>query len=312
MGGTYQARLWGMGGATARVRAAVTKGIDMPAFLGALGAPGRFACEARHQRERGALIEVRCRVTADRVTEGGGDVGGGGGGGGSGGGGGGSGGNGNGDGDSGGSEGSGDDDGERKSEVRRRGRRTEGELRENLRGSDGIGPDTWPVRSGRAPRRLRVALLLRPSFSPPPPLALSAVGALALAAAPAPVAVASLALVAVAAAAAAAAVVVFAADIAAAFRHARGNGALPRLDQRALPALSLHQACRLDAPHTLGNTNRHAKHRSSRAYRLRGHVRRSHFCARLSSDFAHHQVTPPPIHVCNLRIPDIFNWVKSS
>ncbi|KAL1724994.1 hypothetical protein EV714DRAFT_277947 [Schizophyllum commune] len=216
-------------------------------------------------REWGALVKARCRVIASRVTEAGGNVGG------------------NGNGKQGGqqprrrrSEGGGDDDcGERKSEVgRRRWRTEEGELRENLRGSDGIGPDTWPVRSGRAPRRLRVALLLRPLFSPPPPLALSAVAALALAAAPAPVAVAvsvaSLALVAVAAAAAAAFVI--AANIAAAFAHARGNGALPRLDQRALPALSLCQACRLDVPHTLGNTNRHAKHRSTRAYRLRGYV----------------------------------------
>ncbi|KAI3998312.1 hypothetical protein K523DRAFT_327495 [Schizophyllum commune Tattone D] len=220
-------------------------------------------CEARLQREWGALVKARCRVIASRVTEAGGDVGG------------------NGNSKQGGqqlrwrrSEGGSDDDcGERKSEVgRRRWRTEEGELRENLRGSDGIGPDTWPVRSGRAPRRLRVALLLRPSFSPPPPLALSAVAALALAAAPAPVAVsvASLALVAVAAAAA----FVIAADIAAAFALARGNGALPRLDQRVLPAPSLRQACRLDAPHTLGNTNRHAKLRSTRAYRLRGYVRR--------------------------------------
>ncbi|KAL1658559.1 hypothetical protein GGF50DRAFT_120740 [Schizophyllum commune] len=227
--------------------------------------------EAR--RGWGALIKARCRVTAAGVIEGGG----------------GSGGNGNGNENSGGNEGSGDDDGERKSEVRRRRRRTEGELRENLRGSDGIGPDTCPVRSGRAPRRLRVALLLLPSSSPLPlPFALSAV------AAPAPVAVAVavtaaaataavLAPVAVAAAVAAAAAVVIAADITTAFGHACGNGALLRLDQRALPALSLRQACRLDVPHTLGNTNRRAKHRSTRAYRLRGHVPQSHVCARLSS-----------------------------
>ncbi|KAL1698489.1 hypothetical protein EV121DRAFT_274400 [Schizophyllum commune] len=237
--------------------------------------------EAR--RGWGALIEARCRVTAGRVTEGGGDVGGGGGGSSS------SGGSGNGNGDAGGSNGSGDNDGGgRRSEVQRRRRRTEeGELCENLRGPDGIGPNTWPVRSGRAPRRLRVALLLLPSSSPPPlPFALAAVAALALAAAPAPVAVAVAIAVAVAAVAAAAVLapvaVVIAADITTAFGDACGNGALLRLDQRALPALSLSQAC----------------YGAYLSRRVRALLEIDHSPPYL--DFARHQVTPPLIHARKL------------